>query len=190
MRKQDMSKLRINRGSLRGRYIYFTETKDLRPTLGRVREAVFNMIGDLSDTHGFLDLCAGTGIMAFEALSNNFEPVHAVEIDSDAITTIKTNETELGVRMQVHRAYAEKVHKVVLPEIPWVIYADPPYRERRFHLKVLERLTEMPAIKPGSVYIAEQEKAWEQEVPDGWQHWKDKRYGRVHLYMFERTAQA
>lgn len=187
MRKKDMSKLRIQRGSLRGRLIHFVETPDLRPTLSRVRESVFNMIDDFSSSHGFLDLCAGTGIMAFEAVSNGFDPVHAIEIDHDAITTMQRNQTDLELSFPIHRAYAEKVNQVDLPEQPWLIYADPPYREGRFHIKVMERLTQMPPIQPESIYIAEQETSWHQDVPEGWELWKEKRYGRVYLYFFQRV---
>lgn len=186
MRQKDMSKLRINRGTLRGRFIYFVETPDLRPTLGRVREAVFNMVDDFHTTHGFLDLCAGTGIMAFEAVSNGFDPVHAVEIDTDAVAAIVRNRETLSAPMQVHRAYAEKVNKVGLPQGPWVIFADPPYRERRFHVKVLERLADMPEIEAGSIFVAEQDQPWQHDIPAGWSLWKEKRYGRIHLFLFQR----
>jgi 16S rRNA (guanine966-N2)-methyltransferase len=182
-----MSKLRINRGELRGRNIRFVETPDLRPTLGRVREAIFNIIEDFSETHGFLDLCAGSAIMAFEAISNGFTPVHALEIDQEAMVHIKRNENELGVKIQLHRAYAEKIHQIQLPAKSWVIFADPPYRERRFHTKVLERMSQMPAIEKESLYIAEQEQAWSGDIPEGWEPWKEKRYGRVHLIIFQRT---
>ncbi|MGH2634192.1 MAG: RsmD family RNA methyltransferase, partial [Tepidiformaceae bacterium] len=76
------SKLRISGGSARG--IPVTEPKGLRlrPTSGLVREALFNILGDLIEDATVLDLYAGTGAVGIEALSRG--AAAATFIDGEA----------------------------------------------------------------------------------------------------------
>ena len=61
--------MRITSGYLKNRVILSREGKDTRPTLERIKEAIFSIIFDKIENAKFLDLYSGTGNMAFEALS-------------------------------------------------------------------------------------------------------------------------
>lgn len=78
--------MRIIAGKHKKRRLTFFKQKEARPTQDRIREAVFNIIGDITG-HSFLDLFAGTGGVGIEALSRGAEPVVCVEPKAGAIQT-------------------------------------------------------------------------------------------------------
>ena len=126
--------IRISGGNLRGRYIKSPGTRHTRPTGAKVRQAVFNIIGNID---GFaLDLYAGSGIMGFEALSRGEDRVDFVEKAPQANTLIKANaksldlfdfcqiwnmSVELWLKKQKEQNKASKYD---------FIYADPPYLDQ------------------------------------------------------------
>lgn len=182
------SRLRIGRGSHWGRHIYFTEQTDLRPTLGRVRESVFNMVHEYANSHGFIDLCAGSGIMGFEALSVGFEPVVFLDINPLIIRDLKDNAQALKAEPNIIRGSAWHLERLGLQRQPWVLFSDPPYRETNFHQRMLTYLSELKVVAPGSLYIAEQD--WQQEDASGasFSLYKEKQYGRVRINIWKKNG--
>lgn len=180
------SRLRIGRGSHWGRSIHFTEQVDLRPTLGRVRESVFNMIHDFAESHGFIDLCSGSGIMGFEALSIGFEPVVLLDINALIIRDLKENASNLKMVPNIIQGNAWHLERLSLDQRPWVLYADPPYRETDFHKRMLTYLSDLEIIAPGSLYIAEQDWLPEEGCGSGFSLYKEKRYGRVRINIWRK----
>ncbi|MES1988306.1 MAG: RsmD family RNA methyltransferase, partial [Pseudomonadota bacterium] len=69
MATQKLNTVRINAGEWRSRLIKFPDATGLRPTPERVRQTVFNWLGQELTGQTCLDLFAGTGVMGFEALS-------------------------------------------------------------------------------------------------------------------------
>lgn len=161
----------------------FQPTSDLRPTLNRIREAVFSMIAHLSQSHGFIDGCAGSGIMATEASSMGFDPVWAFEPHRPTRLQIEANWSRLPVHGTLIGQSVTTIASQSLPAIPWVIYMDPPFRERQLHRSLLETLQGCDAIQTGSVYIAESEYGDPESLPAGWKTWKRRQYGRIHLWL-------
>jgi 16S rRNA (guanine966-N2)-methyltransferase len=76
------ARLRISGGSARGTPLTEPRGVRLRPTSGLVREAVFNILGDIVDGARVADLYAGTGALGIEALSRG--AAHAVFIEAEA----------------------------------------------------------------------------------------------------------
>ena len=88
--------LRIIGGQWRGRRLPIIDAGDLRPTPDRVRETLFNWLqADVPGSH-CLDLFAGTGVLAFEALSRGAEQVTAVESNPRACQQMRDSAIELG----------------------------------------------------------------------------------------------
>jgi len=79
--------LRVTAGTLRGRRIP-VPAGDVRPTSERARQAFFNIVGERIEGARFLDLFAGSGIFAFEAVSRGAESATAVERDRRAVEAI------------------------------------------------------------------------------------------------------
>ena len=117
-----MSTLRITAGALRGRRVP-VPAGDTRPTSERARQAFFNIVAGRIDRARFLDLFAGSGIFAFEAVSRGAESATAVDRKAAPIARL-AKEWDVPVTAIDGDALA------TLPRLREqfdVVYADPPY---------------------------------------------------------------
>ena len=125
-----MGTLRIVAGRLRGRRLRVPSDAALRPTSERVREALFNILGQ--DLSGFdvLDLFAGSGALGFEALSRGARRVVFVESSPKIASALRRSAEDLGVDREA-RVIVGRVEEVLdrarLGGPYHVILADPPY---------------------------------------------------------------
>ena len=88
--------MRIIAGQLRGRKLKAPSGMHTRPTLDRVREALFSILGNLRDLR-VIDAYAGTGALGIEALSRGAAHASFVENDSAASAVLRDNLETLGV---------------------------------------------------------------------------------------------
>jgi 16S rRNA (guanine966-N2)-methyltransferase len=124
-----VNEVRIIGGKWRGRKLRFPDAPGLRPTLGRVRETLFNWLApSLQDSH-CLDLFAGSGALGFEALSRGAAHVTLVEANRRAAQALRDNAARL-------RADAAACHIRLLPAARFLretttqwdlIFLDPPF---------------------------------------------------------------
>src|SRR4051812_28311593 len=123
--------MRIVGGTARGRPLAGPKHEGLRPTADRVRETLFNVLGQAFDGERVLDLYAGTGALAFEALSRGAS--HAVLVDPDraAVKLCEANAATLGFadRVEILSLKADRaVDRLCKAERTFeLIFADPPY---------------------------------------------------------------
>ncbi|HEX7706381.1 MAG TPA: 16S rRNA (guanine(966)-N(2))-methyltransferase RsmD [Thermoanaerobaculia bacterium] len=121
-----MNALRVTAGSLRGRRIAIPRG-DVRPTSERARQAFFDIVGSrIVDAH-FLDLFAGSGIFAFEAVSRGAR--QAVAVDSSHVHTRAIESMARELKAPVRTITADVLAGITRlgSEVFDVIYADPPY---------------------------------------------------------------
>lgn len=146
------NEVRIIGGLWKGRKLRFTATADLRPSLGRVRETLFNWLN--ADIAGArcLDLFAGSGALGFEALSRGAASVTFVERNRKAAAALRENIRQFdNCRAVVAQITAERFLKSAETEHWDVIFFDPPFADTAATalLPLLrERLT-----PPGYIYI-------------------------------------
>ena len=88
--------MRINAGKWKGRPLFTVDGLSTRPTPDMVKQAVFNIIRDRVEGSLFCDMFAGTGSVAFEALSRGARHITLVENGRDALNVIKRNSAYLG----------------------------------------------------------------------------------------------
>jgi 16S rRNA (guanine966-N2)-methyltransferase len=81
--------LRVIAGDLRGRKIVAPEGRTTRPTSDRVRESLFNLLGEIPEGANVLDLFAGTGALGIEALSRGAGHATFVENDRVALSSLR-----------------------------------------------------------------------------------------------------
>ncbi|WP_018077053.1 16S rRNA (guanine(966)-N(2))-methyltransferase RsmD [Thiobacillus denitrificans] len=121
------NRVRIIGGQYRRRLLDFPDSTGLRPTPDRVRETLFNWLGQ--DLPGWicLDLFAGSGALGFEAVSRGAERVVMIERDSRAIGALEKNRATLG---------ASQVDILRADALAWLansretfdlIFVDPPF---------------------------------------------------------------
>ena len=92
------NEVRIVGGAWRSRRIRFPPREGLRPTPDRVRETLFNWLGQDLTGLSCLDLFAGSGALGFEAASRNAARVVMVERDRAAFEALRTNKAALDAR--------------------------------------------------------------------------------------------
>jgi 16S rRNA (guanine966-N2)-methyltransferase len=125
--------MRVVAGRLGGRRLRAPRGRDTRPTSDRVREALFSMLGPI-DGARVLDLFAGSGALAIEALSRGAASATLVEREARAVAVIRANLEALAIGSDEARL----VHgpaTTALGDAPRrgdtydLVFLDPPYRE-------------------------------------------------------------
>lgn len=135
--------MRIVAGTAKGRALLGPkDAKTTRPTADRVRETLFNVLGQFLDGERVLDLYAGTGALAFEALSRGASHAVLVDKDREALGLCRANAKGLGFEAQVEILpipVEKALEKLGRAEGRFeLIFADPPYASKAVPL-VLER---------------------------------------------------
>ena len=121
--------MRIIAGKFRGRKLSCPKVVT-RPTLDRVREALFSILGDLTDAR-VVDFYAGSGALGFEALSRGASHVTLVEADRGAAQVIRKNVEGWGIEgaYRVVECAAERSRSSLASSAPLdLVLADPPWK--------------------------------------------------------------
>ena len=121
--------MRVIAGSLKSRAIRAPRGDATRPTSDRVRESLFAVLGDVAGTN-VLDLYAGSGALALEAISRGAKRATCVEGSRAAIATIRENVGELGIEATVHvvsRRVGECASAIEVDAPFDLVFADPPW---------------------------------------------------------------
>ncbi len=123
--------IRIISGEYGGRLIAMPKCVEIRPTQDKVREAIFNILGDINDKN-VLELFSGCGAFGIEAISRGAKYVTFVDNNSICVETIRENLESLGVaesRFELVRANALSVLSRLEKQEPRfdLIFMDPPY---------------------------------------------------------------
>ena len=127
--------VRIIAGAWRRRLLRFPDAADLRPTPDRVRETLFNWLGQSLEGLACLDLFAGSGALGFEAASRGARTVTMVERDPQVFRALQENCKLLGAG-QVELVCADAFAFLQGDRRRFdVVFLDPPYR-----LSLLARL--------------------------------------------------
>jgi 16S rRNA (guanine966-N2)-methyltransferase len=144
---------RIIAGTARGRPLQAPRGEGTRPTSDKVRGAVFNVLGQFFAGGDVLDLYAGTGAMALEALSRGCTRAVCVEADRFAIEVLQRNAAACGFgdRVEVVRARLPEALARVARGRFALAFVDPPYAEGPE--AVLAALD--GALAPGGLAVAE-----------------------------------
>ncbi|MBS3909000.1 MAG: 16S rRNA (guanine(966)-N(2))-methyltransferase RsmD [Actinobacteria bacterium] len=124
--------MRVISGSAKGIRLLAPKGLDIRPTADRVKESLFNIIGDAARDTVVLDLFAGTGALGIESLSRGAKFAYFVDISRISTELIKRNLdlTKLAARASVLTQDAERVlDRLGKQGVRFdLIFLDPPYR--------------------------------------------------------------
>ena len=127
--KKKINQVRINAGVWRSRALKFPDVEGLRPTPDRVRQTVFNWLGQGLKGKTCLDLFAGTGAFGFEALSRNAKSVTMVENSRFAYQSLLQNQLLLKAE-NCQILYSDALMYLANNTQKFdVIFCDPPYNK-------------------------------------------------------------
>src|SRR5580765_3370760 len=121
--------LRIVGGKYRSRMLRVPARPGLRPTPDRVRETLFNWLGQWLDGLACLDLFAGSGALGFEAASRGAARVVMVESDRAAFAALEATRERIGARA-VELVQGDALRYLAQGGERFdVVFLDPPFRQ-------------------------------------------------------------
>lgn len=194
--------MNISSGFLRGMKIIMPKNKITRPTLSRVREAVFNILAPDLQGSIFWDLFAGSGAIGLTALSEGARDCVFVEEERMALQALKANIEEAKKRalsngeeaitpLLIPTNLAKSWNRLLSLEPPDIIWADPPYEDSvKWALLLRENLKDF--VKPGGLFLMEMEnedlqKAGEDFLLDpAWEALKTRKYGGSAIVVWRK----
>ena len=123
------NRVRIIGGALRGRAVRFPKMAGLRPTPDRVRETLFNWLGQDLTGKRCLEPYAGTGVLSLEAISRGATLAVAVDRSAKLIDALRATAADLGAAaLEVHRAEARAFLAAERRSFD-AIFLDPPFAD-------------------------------------------------------------
>jgi 16S rRNA (guanine966-N2)-methyltransferase len=183
--------LRVVAGRLGGRSLRAVPGSATRPTSDRVREALFAIIGDRVHGARVLDLFAGTGALAIEALSRGAARAVLVEHAAPAVAVIRANlsDLELTSSATVRRTRAETYLRTSRDGPFDLVFLDPPYAIGVGLLAGLLARLAGGALAAGAVVVVEAAARSEPPLwPPGLLAETPRRYGDTALHLAVWTA--
>ncbi|MEG2348207.1 MAG: 16S rRNA (guanine(966)-N(2))-methyltransferase RsmD [Clostridia bacterium] len=136
--------MRIIAGKFKAKKILSPKTEKTRPTLDRVKEAMFSIISDYLQSANVLDLFAGTGNLAIEAISRGAKFAWLNDKDNMGISTIISNIKLTNTNEYVKitkKDYLKCLNQIEKENMDFdVIFLDPPY-ESKFALETLQYIS-------------------------------------------------
>ena len=177
--------VRIIGGAWRRRVIRFPPAEGLRPTPDRVRETLFNWLGQTLAGKRCLDLYAGSGALTLEAASRGAVLAVAVDRSRVLVGALRASAVSLGASaLETHVSDAREFIERERRDFD-VIFLDPPFEEDPWPWL-------LPAcagrLLPGGLIYAEA--AHELPPPPGFAAWRRDKAGRVHYHLFVRADAA
>lgn len=187
--------MHITAGSLKGRKLLSPEGGVIRPSASRTREAMLNLLLHAPPPEGLpscivgqriADLCCGSGLLGFEALSRGAEALCFVDADRQSLALTRANARHLRVEEKTSFLQADIRSLPSCPQPCAAVFADPPYRQG-LEQPLIAAIVAGNWLVPGG-YLA-LEMAAEDALPDvaGLDLYRDRRYGKARVAVFRRA---
>ena len=171
--------MRIIGGEFRSRILHFPDQPGLRPTPDRVRETLFNWLGQRLDGWSCLDAFAGSGALGFEAASRGAARVLMLERDSRGVAALRAHALALPAPMVEVRQSDAMIYLAGAGESFDLILLDPPF-ERDLLSPALQCAA--TRLNPGGKIYAESPRPL---APDGYAVLREGRAGLSHFCLLE-----
>lgn len=178
--------MRVTGGRSKGRHLSTLKGMKIRPSSDKIRETIFNIIGQNIEGLNVLDLFAGTGSLGIEALSRGADSGLFIDKSRQSINLIKKNLKICGydhsgfIIKKDLRAGLPREHSIFDKKVD-LVFIDPPYGKGLIPF-MLKKINEGNILSSDSIVIAESSK--EDIIPDvlGDLHLKDTRiYGETKI---------
>ena len=178
--------MRVISGTARGVQLKTPEGLATRPTIDRVKEALFSIIQFDIPGSAVLDLFGGTGQLGIEALSRGAKSATFVDAGEKPCALIRENLRRTRLEGKVVRGdYLDYLS--ACREQYDIIFLDPPYAEV-FLENAMKRITEIDILRSGGIMVAERPLG--KELPfefEGYTRSRDYKYGKVLLTLYRKA---
>ncbi|HIJ82886.1 MAG: N6-adenine-specific methylase [Magnetococcales bacterium] len=193
--------VRITGGTHRGQIVHVPANGDVRPTAGRVREAVFNILGSRLPGAWVVDLFAGSGLLGLEAISRGAKFVAFVDSNPTAFKMIQQNVNRLQLAHHAtvikgsvpHPSTLTAIEKLfhrdsITPDIPLaIVFMDPPYGQNLIP-ETLTAIGNSNFAVSGTLAVAEHEAGMQFEGFSSWEPLQYRRYGDTRISIFKKIG--
>jgi 16S rRNA (guanine(966)-N(2))-methyltransferase RsmD len=160
----------------------------LRPTPDRVRETLFNWLGQDLSGWRCVDAFAGTGALGLEAASRGATDVLLVEQDAHLVEQLRAVQARLSAtNVRIERGNGVSALSRLPPSSVDLVLLDPPFDSALFDPALA---TAVPALAPGGLIYLEAPTEWAamQLAPLGLEPWRHLKAGAVHAHLLRRPA--
>ncbi|WP_342662128.1 16S rRNA (guanine(966)-N(2))-methyltransferase RsmD [Salinicoccus albus] len=149
--------VRVISGKYKSKIIETLDSRDTRPTTDKVRENIFNILGDIEGD--VLDLFAGSGALGLEALSRGAKKAMFIDGAGDAIRIVKENIKGIEEPVEVFRNDYRRAVKAMSKRGKSfdLIFLDPPYH-KNIAPRALEMIDEYGILKMDGLIVVESHK--------------------------------
>lgn len=186
--------MRIIAGKLRGATLAPIKGTDIRPTLDRVRESVFNILTPYLDEESvFLDLFSGTGVNGFEALSRGVKKSIFVDASPQSLKIVRQNAEKLRVLddcVLIRGSIPEKLVSIGRQFEPvGIVYADPPFNYPDYH-GLLCGIDLSGVVEPDGLVLVEHD-AKRSTLPEdagNLHRYREETYGHTQLSFYRNES--
>jgi len=182
-----LNTVRIIGGEWRRRLLHFPDSEGLRPTPDRVRETLFNWLGQDLSGLTCLDLFAGSGALGFEAASRGAERVVLVEKAPRVLAALQENARTLGAttgRLEIRQSDAVQYAASATERFD-LVFLDPPFRQG--WLDKLAPLLDKVLQPDAAMYVeAEFELKDDAILFPGWRTVRHGKAGEVYFHLMQQ----
>jgi len=180
--------MRIIAGDARGRRLFAPEGAETRPTADRVRESLFNILGARVRGAVVLDLFAGSGALALEALSRGAAFAALCDVSRDAARVIERNIAL--VRAEDRTLLVRSDWRLALPRLRGrrftLVFLDPPYRLTGAYAEAAGALLALDLLDDRAVLVMERAAKAPLTLPGGFEAFDERRYGDTAVALVRR----
>jgi 16S rRNA (guanine966-N2)-methyltransferase len=167
--------------------------RGVRPTMDRVKAAIFSSLGDAMVGARVLDLFAGSGALGIEALSRGASSVVFVEGERQSAGIIENNlaKTKLKGRVRQQDVF-DFLRHASGAEMFDFIFADPPYEKTEAGDRFTERLLANEALSqlldPDGIFVLEKQPTEDLPEMKQWRLLRQKRYGATEVLFLSQSG--
>ncbi|HWP42603.1 MAG TPA: 16S rRNA (guanine(966)-N(2))-methyltransferase RsmD [Blastocatellia bacterium] len=178
-------------GYYRGRRLRAAGGLQVRPTSDRLRETLFNILSSEVEGSRFLDICAGSGAVAIEALSRGASHATLIEASRRACSVIEENLRSLGISERatlINRDAVGALRRLASERQQFdIAFFDPPY-DSELYSKVMTILATESVLSPGGILVVEHRaKAPPAIEVEGLRLYRRLKQGESALAFYERV---
>ena len=179
--------MRVITGKYKGQHIYSAKNQSIRPTTDRVKEYIFDILGDFVEGCRVLDLFSGSGSLGIEALSRGAESVTFIENSYNSIKVLKKNLHRLKIREPYTIIRKSVLTYLRQNKQPFdLILTDPPFKWNRY-IELLPLTFLHENLTDYGIFVLESERThyieWETNI---YEIIRQKKYDRSLITLFGR----
>ncbi|MCR5786625.1 MAG: 16S rRNA (guanine(966)-N(2))-methyltransferase RsmD [Acholeplasmatales bacterium] len=178
--------MRINAGIYKRHNIYLTNLETTRETSDKVRQAIFNLIGQYFENITVLDLFAGSGAMGLEAISRGADKAYFNDLNKKACDVVKKNINLLKIEKPctvLNANYSDALKRIHSNEID-IVFLDPPYAMTDTK-KIMQEILDSKILKEKAIISFEMAKTTPTSECEGFTILKEKIYGIKKVVIYK-----